>query len=177
MATMSPPPEGMSPVREPGELRRVFATFPSGVIAVCGVGDHGPVGMAASSFSSVSLDPPLVSICVARSSTTWPLLRDLGHLGVTIFSHDQEKACRQLAAKSTDRFAGLDWRSTASGAVFLHPASAWLECDVEDSLPGGDHEIVLFRVLRTTRLEHPPLVFHGSRFRRLEALVPEGLSA
>lgn len=168
--------EVMRPVEGGEELRQVFGAFPSGVVAVCGMGDDGPVGMSASSFTSVSLDPPLVSVCVARSSRTWPLLRAMSRVGISIFSHDQEEACRQLAAGSSDRFAGLDWRPTDGGAVLLHPSSAWFECALEDSLPGGDHEIVLLRVLRTCRSEHPPLVFHGSRFRRLDDRAT-GLSA
>ena len=164
----------MAPVQGARELRRLFGAFPSGVVAVCGMGEAGPVGMSASSFTSVSLDPPLVSVCVAHSSSTWPLLRRMRHVGVSIFSHDQEHACRQLAAKSSDRFAGLDWQAVDQGAVFLNPASAWFECRFEDRLPAGDHEIVLLRVLRASRLEHPPLVFHSSRFRRLEHPAAEG---
>ena len=153
---------------EPHALRRAFACFPSGVTAVCALVEGQPVGMAASSFTSVSLDPPLVSVCVSSESATWPLLRRPARIGVSVLGHDQEEACRQLAARGVDRFAGLDWTVTEDGAVLLAGASAWLDCSIEREIPAGDHEIVLLNVHRLGA-DHsvPPLVFHGSRYRRL----------
>ena len=153
---------------EPAELRRVFGTFPTGVVAMAALIDGVPTGLAASSFVSVSLDPPLVSVCVAHTSTTWPVLRTVGRLGISVLGAHQEQAGRQLAARGTDRFAGLGWRATPAGAVLLSGASAWLDCGLEQQVRAGDHEILLLRV---HDLEAdpavPPLVFHGSAFRRL----------
>lgn len=152
------------------ELRRVFATFPTGVVAMAALVDGAPAGLAASSFVSVSLDPPLVSVCVAHTSTTWPVLRSAGRLGISVLGAHQEAAGRQLAARGVDRFAGLGWRSTDDGAVLLAEASAWLDCSVERQLPAGDHDIVLLRVHDLGADPRvPPLVFHGSAYRRLEA--------
>jgi flavin reductase (DIM6/NTAB) family NADH-FMN oxidoreductase RutF len=151
------------------ELRRVFATFPTGVVAMAAVVDGGPVGLAASSFVSVSLEPALVSVCVAHTSTTWPVLRSAGRLGISVLGAHQEPAGRQLAARGVDRFAGLGWRATAGGAVLLAGASAWLDCAVEREVPAGDHDIVLLRVHDLGADPRvPPLVFHGSAYRRLE---------
>ncbi|MHA6758650.1 flavin reductase family protein [Streptacidiphilus sp. PAMC 29251] len=154
----------------PTELRRVFGAFPTGVTAIAALVDGVPVGLAASSFTSVSLDPPLVSVCVAHSSTTWPALRDRARLGVSVLGAHQERACRQLAARTGDRFAELDWRATPDGAVLVEDASAWLDCSVEQLIRAGDHDIVLLRV-HELDADHavPPLVFHASGFRRLEA--------
>jgi flavin reductase (DIM6/NTAB) family NADH-FMN oxidoreductase RutF len=153
----------------PTELRRVFGTFPTGVVAMAAVIDSAPVGLAASSFVSVSLEPPLVSVCVAHTSTTWPVLRGAGRLGISVLGADQESAGRQLAAHGVDRFAGLGWRATADGAVLLAGASAWLDCAVEQQLAAGDHDIVLLRVHDLGADPRvPPLVFHGSAYRRLE---------
>jgi flavin reductase (DIM6/NTAB) family NADH-FMN oxidoreductase RutF len=82
----------------------------------------------------------------------------------------QEKACRQLSSKNGERFAELDYRASADGAVFVEGASAWLDCSIESVLPAGDHDIVLFRVhaLDADPLV-PPLVFHQSKFGRLAA--------
>jgi flavin reductase (DIM6/NTAB) family NADH-FMN oxidoreductase RutF len=102
-------------------LRQAFGCFPSGVTAVCGIVDGTPVGMAASSFTSVSIDPPLVSVCVANESATWKALRKLDVLGVSVLSTEHEQACRQLAAKDGDRFAGLGWYATDDGAVMMEP--------------------------------------------------------
>ncbi len=154
---------------DPAHLRRVFGAFPSGVTALAAFVDGRPVGMAASSFTSVSLDPPLVSVCVARTSTTWPLLRGVARLGVSVLSAGQENAGRQLAARNVDRFAGLGWGATPDGAVLLDGASAWLDCSTEQQVRAGDHDIVVLRVHDLDAdSELAPLVFHASRFRRLE---------
>jgi flavin reductase (DIM6/NTAB) family NADH-FMN oxidoreductase RutF len=150
-------------------LRRTFGAFPSGVTALAAVVDGRPVGMAASSFTSVSLAPPLVSVCVARTSTTWPVLRAVPRLGISVLSAAQEQAGRQLAARDIDRFAGLGWGVTPDGAVLLDLASAWLECSTEQQVRAGDHDIVVLRVHDLgADDDQPPLVFHGSRFRRLQ---------
>jgi flavin reductase (DIM6/NTAB) family NADH-FMN oxidoreductase RutF len=153
---------------DPFVLRHVFGAFPSGVAAVAAVVDGTPAGIAASSFTSVSLDPPLVSLCVAHTSTTWPLLR-APRLGVSILSAAQELAVRQLAARGVDRFAGLAWRTTSDGAVLLDGASGWLETSIEQQVRAGDHDIVVLRI-HDLDADHDisPLVFHASRFRRLE---------
>lgn len=155
---------------DPAELRRVFGAFPSGVVAIAAFVDGAPLGMAASSFTSVSLDPPLVSICVANTSTTWPALREAPRFGVSVLAASQEHAGRQLAARNVDRFANLDWRVTSEGAVMLVGASAWLHCSRHAVYPGGDHDIVVLRVhdLDADKAM-PPLVFHASKFHRLEA--------
>ena len=81
-------------------LRQAFACFPSGVTAFCGLAGDKPEGMAASSFTSVSIDPPLVSVCVANSSTTWPRLADLPSLGLSVLASDHAPPSRLPAANS-----------------------------------------------------------------------------
>jgi flavin reductase (DIM6/NTAB) family NADH-FMN oxidoreductase RutF len=148
-------------------LRRVFSTFPTGVVAVAALVDGRPAGMAASSFVSVSLEPPLVSVCVAHTSTTWPLLRERPRLGISVLGAHQEAAGRQLAGRG-DRFAGLPWHATDDGAVLLRGASAWLDCAIENQIPAGDHDMILLRVHDLSAdLRIPPLVFHASAYRRL----------
>ena len=153
---------------DPAQLRRAYGCFPSGVTAVCALADGVPVGIAASSFTSVSIDPPLVSVCVQNTSATWPRLRSLPRLGVSVLGHQQNAAARQLAAKQGDRFANLALTHTADGAVLVHGAVAWLDCSIRTEVPAGDHAIVLLRIhaLRA-RPDDEPLVFHGSRFRQL----------
>ncbi|WP_202232686.1 flavin reductase family protein [Actinacidiphila reveromycinica] len=151
------------------ELRRVFGAFPTGVTAIAALVDGEPAGMAANSFTTVSLDPPLLSVCVAHTSTTWPALADRPRLGVTVLGAEQDRDCAQLAARGADRFAGLDWHATPDGAVLLDRGSAWFDCSVEQLVRAGDHDIVLLRV-HALDADHAvaPLVFHASRFRRLE---------
>ena len=150
-------------------LRRVYGAFPTGVTALAAVVDGTPIGLAASSFTTVSLDPALVSICVAHSSTTWPTLRTAQRLGISILAADQGSIVRQLAARDVDRFAGLGWRTTDGGAVLLHGASGWLEVSIDQQVRAGDHDIVVLEVHELSAEEDiHPLVFHASTFRNLE---------
>lgn len=151
-------------------LRRALGAFPTGVTALAALVDDVPVGMVANSFTSVSLNPPLVSVCVATASATWPSLRQANRIGVSVLNHRQEPASRQLAARGIDRFAGLSWYPTDDGAVLLEHASAWFDCSIEREIQAGDHKIVLLTVCRLgTDPSRPPLVFHGSRYRQLSA--------
>jgi len=150
------------------ELRRVLGAFPTGVTAVAALVGQAPLGIAANSFTSVSLVPPIVSVCVGHSSTTWPRIRDAGRLGISILGAHQEDACRQLSGRAADRFATLRWRASDGGAVFVEGASAWLECSVDSVVTAGDHDVVLLRVHELDAdPEVAPLVFHASRFRQL----------
>jgi flavin reductase (DIM6/NTAB) family NADH-FMN oxidoreductase RutF len=154
----------------PTTLREAFGHFPSGVIAIAAEVDGARVGLAASTFVPVSLDPPLVSFCVQNCSETWPKLKGLPYLGISVLGEAHDEAARTLAAKTGDRFAGLETVSRESGAVFVSGTSVWLESAIEQLVPAGDHTIVILRVSDiTVHPEVPPIVFHRSTFRRLGA--------
>lgn len=157
-------------------LRAAYGRFPSGVVAICALRDRQPVGIAASSFVAVSIEPSLVAVCVQHTSTTWPRLADGPRLGLSILGDKHDRACRQLAAKNGDRFAGLDWSATTDGAIFLHEAATWLDCSVHENVTAGDHDIILLRVEAVEMHEGVgPLVFHGSNFHSLSRpAAPEG---
>jgi flavin reductase (DIM6/NTAB) family NADH-FMN oxidoreductase RutF len=149
-------------------LRRAFGTFPSGVTAVCTLIDGRPIGIAASSFTSVSLDPPLVSVCVAETSSTWPLLRTSPVLGITVLAEHHGNLTLELAAKTEDRFAQVAWVANERGAVFVEGGPLWLSCRLSSELPAGDHTIALLEIEELTVFEGvAPLVFYASHFRRL----------
>jgi flavin reductase (DIM6/NTAB) family NADH-FMN oxidoreductase RutF len=153
---------------DPTRLRRVFAAFPTGVTALAAEPEGFPVGMAASSFTSVSLDPPLVSVCVAQTSRTWPALRVASRIGVSVLADGHAEASRQLSAKEGDRFGGHRWRRTDDRSLFLEGAAAWLDCSLEQEIPAGDHYIVLLRVHDLDIDPNAePLIFHRSAYRRL----------
>jgi flavin reductase (DIM6/NTAB) family NADH-FMN oxidoreductase RutF len=155
---------------DPTRLREAFGAFPSGVVAVAAEVDGALVGLAASSFTSVSLEPPLVSFSVANTSKTWPDLRRAGHLGVTVLADHHGAVCRQLAGDVAHRFDGLAVTRTDDGAVTLDDGLARFDCTVHREVEAGDHTIVL---LRLHRVEHAdtslPLVFHRSGFGTLSA--------
>lgn len=149
-------------------IRKAFGQFPSGVVALCADIDGVPVGMAASSFVGVSIDPPLVAFCVQSSSTTWPRLAARGRIGISVLGEAHDVAARTLAQKTGDRFDGLTTDTSDDGAVFIEGASMWLDATVTEEVPAGDHEIVLMRVNELEIADGiSPIVFHGSKFRRL----------
>jgi flavin reductase (DIM6/NTAB) family NADH-FMN oxidoreductase RutF len=153
---------------DPLTLRNAFGCFPSGVTAVCAMIDGEPAGMAASSFVSVSLDPPLVLVCIQNSSDTWRKLRKAPRIGVSVLGEEHDRACSQLAAKSGDRFDRLEWFATGGGAVLLEGAAVSLDCSVVEEIAAGDHQLVLLRIEELKfQPTVNPLVFHGSRFRKL----------
>lgn len=154
------------------ELRTVFGAFPSGVAAVCALNDGQPDGMAVSTFIPVSLDPPLIAICIQRTSATWVRLRRLPCLGVSVLGHQHEHACRQLSRKEGDRFDGLDTTVSRSGAIHVQESCAWFDCSLESETVAGDHVIAVLAIERAgMSAGTAPLVFHSSRFRRLAEVV------
>nr|MDT0659531.1 flavin reductase family protein [Micromonospora sp. DSM 115978] len=147
-------------------LRRALGLFPSGVTAFCSLVDGEPMGMAASSFTSVSLEPPLVSVCVAHTSTTWERLAEQGRFGLSVLSSEHASVARMLSTRSQNRFADIDWVASAGGAVFIENAPLWLECVPYREIEAGDHVIVVLRVAALSMSpETDPIVFHRSNFR------------
>ncbi len=158
----------LAPVSDSAVLRRAFSCFPSGVVAICSRVDDELVGMAASAFTTVSLDPPLVSLCVQNTSTTWPRLRGVPQVGVSVFASEQSALCRQLAGPAHLRFAGIEPLHTERGAVFVPGAAASLSCTLYNEIPAGDHTLVLLRINELDAdPDVEPLVFHASGFRTL----------
>jgi len=158
----------VEPSFDEAALRQAFGLFPSGVTAICGLRDGEPTGMVASSFTTVSLEPALVSVCVAQTSSTWPKLRERPRLGVSVLAEDHGTVARSLSAKDIDRFASVQWEATDHGAIFVYGSTLWLECTIDDEVPAGDHIIVVLRIQSLkTYPEVAPMIFHGSGFRKL----------
>ncbi len=156
--------------RVEGDLREAFACFPTGVVAMCALAGGKPAGLAVSSFTSVSLDPPLVSVCVQNTSRTWPVLRALPRIGLSVLAHDQDDTCRRLAEPGDNRFAGLGWHALAAGGVLIDQAIAGFDCSMHATVPAGDHCLALLEVHRYwICANREPLVFHASRYRRLDS--------
>ena len=155
---------------EPGALRQAFGAFPCGVVSVAAQVDGAPVGLAASSFTSVSLEPALVSFSVANTSSTWPVLRRAGHLGLSVLADHHGDVCTQLAGPADRRFDGLELHTTAEGAVLLDGAAATFDCTIHREVEAGDHTLVLLRLHAVEDLGGvSPLVFHRSGFSRIQA--------
>ena len=146
-------------------LRDSFRSWPTGVAVISGYDGRLPLGMTCNSLTSVSLEPPLLGICVANSSATWPQIRSSGKFCVSVLAHDQEQAGRDFASRDPDRFRDARWHPRESGPA-LTDALAWFDCSILNEMPAGDHAVVLalVRDVEVSRDGQRPLVFHGGRF-------------
>jgi 3-hydroxy-9,10-secoandrosta-1,3,5(10)-triene-9,17-dione monooxygenase reductase component len=143
--------------------------FATGVTIVTADGADGPVGMACNSFTSVSLDPPLVLYCAAKSSSTWPLLHAVPHFAVNVLAEDAEAVCRIFATKGVDRFEGVNHHRASTGSPILADALAYIDCETQDEHDAGDHVIVIGRVVELGyATEGKPLLFYRGGYGRYE---------
>lgn len=152
------------------DLRQVYGRFPTGVVAVCAEVDGAPAGLAVSTFVPVSLDPPLVSICVRTGSTTWPVLRRAPRLGISVLGAHHESVARALAGPAEQRFRDVATEVRDGAALLVTEAPMALTVSVVDDVVAGDHLIVVCRVNEVLVDDgHSPLVFHRSALRPLAA--------
>lgn len=148
-------------------FREVLGHYPTGVVVVTALVDDEPVGMVIGSFTSVSLDPPLIAYLPTRTSRTFERLRRARTFCVNVLAADQEAVCRQFATSYTDKFAGIGWRPGPSGAPVIDGVVAWIECAVEDISDAGDHHIVLGRITdMAVELPTLPLMFFQGGYGR-----------
>ncbi|MFF3909331.1 flavin reductase family protein [Streptomyces sp. NPDC001848] len=152
------------------EFRRVLGNFATGVTVVTAPavdGEVAPAGFACQSFSSLSLEPPLVVFMVGRTSSTWPRIARAGVFCVNVLAAHQVELCRAFAVSGGDKFAGVRQEPAPfSGAPRLAGATAWIDCAIHAVHTGGDHLIVVGRVeaLGTGDGDDTPLLFHKGRF-------------
>lgn len=150
-------------------FRATMSRFATGVVVVTA---PGPVGMVVSSFTSVSLAPPLVLFCAGNGSTTWPKIREAGRFCANVLSAGQETIARRFAG-SGDRYEGVGYRPGRHGSPVLDGVHAYVDCAIADAYPAGDHTIVVGRVLGLdTGSGTDPLLFHHSRFHDGTVLNP-----
>lgn len=145
-------------------FREVLGQYPTGVSVVTAAQSEGKaVGLAVGSFTSVSLDPPLVAFVVDRASSSWPKIQATGAFCANVLGADQEHICRVFASKAADKFADLEWSRAASGSPILDGAVAWIDCRIQTVHEAGDHFIVIGEVLNLAAVgpKLPLLFFRG----------------
>ena len=148
-------------VVDPRVMRDVLGHFASGVTVVTAIGPEGPIGFTCQSFSSLSLDPPLVALAPSRTSTTWPRLREAGRFCVNVLAEEQSELSQAFARSGTDKFAGVSWELSPYGCPMLEGVVAWIDSEVWAEYDGGDHTIVVARVLDLgADAARSPLLFH-----------------
>ncbi len=146
---------------EPARFRQLLGRFATGVTVVTAIDAAGaPAGMTASSFTSVSLEPPLISVCIEHSADMYRTLEQADAFAVNILSADQEALSRRFAEQETGRFSGVGFHRTESGAIVLEGILAHLECEKFSSYPAGDHTIYLARVIGGATEEGQPLLYY-----------------
>ena len=152
-------------VVDPRVMRDVLGHFASGVTVVTSIGPDGPIGFTCQSFSSLSLDPPLIAFAPSRTSTTWPRLREVGRFCVNVLAEDQSDLSQAFARSGTDKYAGVAWAPSPHGSPMLDGVVAWIDSEVEAEYEGGDHTIVVGRVLDLGADPlRSPLVFHRGAY-------------
>jgi flavin reductase (DIM6/NTAB) family NADH-FMN oxidoreductase RutF len=150
-------------------LRLTLRRHAASVVVVTARGDR-PVGVTATSFTSVSLEPPMVSFCLSSSSSTWSVFHGVGHVGIHLLTEAQDEIARTFATSGIDRFARCpSWRVGPYGVPLIDGTAAWLICRVIDLMPAGDHTIVLAQpVLARYELgPAPPLIYYMGGYRGL----------
>jgi flavin reductase (DIM6/NTAB) family NADH-FMN oxidoreductase RutF len=155
----------VSTVIDGGLMRRAMGQFATGVTVITALDPGGtPVGCTVNAFSSLSLDPPLVLVCIGRERSSHALLTDGPGYGVNILRHDQSELALRFARSGGDRFAGVETRPGRHGVPLLAGAIAQIECDLFDVLDGGDHSIVVGRVEDIRVSPGEPLLYSQGSF-------------
>ncbi|MFI9812748.1 flavin reductase family protein [Saccharothrix variisporea] len=156
----------MTAVLPSSAFRAAFRRHPAGVVVITTDSEHGPVGFTATSLTSVSAEPPLVSFGISTTSSSWPHVREAHSVVVHFLGAHQEELARRFATSGLDRFATpTRWRRLAGGEPVLDDVAGWLRAEVESLIPVGDHHLVLARVVDTVLHEDTgPLLYHDGRY-------------
>ena len=150
-------------------FREVLGHFATGITIVTATEEGEPVGFSCQSFSALSLDPPMVILAPAKSSTSWPRIARAGAFCVNILAEGQEALCRAFAVSGGDKFDGVDWSPGITGAPLITGCLASVECTLGAIYEGGDHELVTGHVVTMEIGEGAPLLFYRSGFGRFVA--------
>jgi len=151
------------------EFKRACGRFATGVTVATVCDSAGtPHGLTVSSFTSVSLEPPLILVCIGHEASVIQHFRSAAHFGISILGEEQRTLSDHFARKGHDRFDGVDWHPGAAGVPVIDGIVASLECSVHERFPAGDHDIFVGKVIHTYVHEDArPLLYFASRYRHL----------
>jgi flavin reductase (DIM6/NTAB) family NADH-FMN oxidoreductase RutF len=150
-------------------FREVLGHFATGITIVTATDEGEPVGFSCQSFAALSLDPPMVILAPAKSSTSWPRIARAGSFCVNILGEHQEAVCRAFAVSGGNKFDGVDWSPGVTGSPLIDGSLATVECTLGAIYEGGDHELVTGYVVDMEIGKGSPLLFYRSGFGRFEA--------
>lgn len=150
---------GSLPPVAPAVFREALGRFATGITVMTTLdAQEGPYGVTATSFASLSLDPPLVQWSLRNAAYSLPIFLRSRRFAVNILAADQEDVSRAFSTAGVDRFTKVATEAGLGGVPLIEGAAAWIECDLETTLPGGDHTILIGRVLRARTFPRPPLL-------------------
>jgi flavin reductase (DIM6/NTAB) family NADH-FMN oxidoreductase RutF len=149
------------------QFKLAMSHFASGVTIVTTEQEGTPYGMTVAAFSSLSLHPPLVLVCIEKSVRTHDAIAAAGKFGVSILSNTQADVSNRFASRSEDKFSGIATHRGASGVPLIDGAITTLECTLREHLPGGDHSVFVGEVVAIETAEGAPLVYYRSGYREL----------
>jgi flavin reductase (DIM6/NTAB) family NADH-FMN oxidoreductase RutF len=153
------------PAVDPGDFRKVLGCFVTGVTLVATLGpDRVPRGITANSFTSVSLAPPLILVCIARSASSHRVFSEVDRFAVSILGQDQQDLSARFASRLPDKFSNVRWGLTRGGSPVLSDSVAWLDCSKHEAFDAGDHTILVGRVLQFGHSERPALGYYRGRY-------------
>jgi flavin reductase (DIM6/NTAB) family NADH-FMN oxidoreductase RutF len=151
-------------------FRETLGHYPSGITIIAGHDGDRPIGFTCQSFYSVSMEPPLISFSVMKTSTSYPPIRETGQFSVNVLAGHQTAISNQFARSGTDKWSGVTWRPSRAGNPLIHGTLMWLDCAIHAEYGAGDHFIVVGQVRETSdhAAEHEvPLLYYRGRYRRL----------
>ena len=150
------------------ELRRVMGHFATGVTVITTMDKDGaPFGLTANAFTSLSLNPPLVLICIDKGVQCYCCFEESKLFAVNVLSENQEEISRRFATKGIEKFSSIKWRKSESGLALLEGAISHIECKVVQGYDGGDHTIYIGEIISATGSGDRPLIFFKGQYRRL----------
>ena len=153
---------------DPQELRRVMGHFATGVTVITTMDKEGsPFGLTANAFTSLSLNPPLVLICVDKGVQCYSCFEESKLFAVNVLSEDQEEISRCFAIKGSEKFSAIQWHKSDTGLALLDGAISYIECKIVQSCDGGDHTIYLGEIISATASAGRPLLFFKGQYHRL----------
>ncbi len=153
-------------------MKQVNRQFVTGVTVVTAMDGDAPRGLAVNAFSSISLDPATVMVCVQRTSSTHDCLFLSDHLAINILSRDQLDVVERFATKSADKFAGLEWEPGPYGSPLIARSSARMEVEIRERLQASTHTVFICRVVHAAVEERTPMIYSAGRFFDGDALTP-----
>jgi len=165
-----------APSIDPAVYRRTLGTYPTGVVIIAGATSEGPVGVAIGSFTSVSLDPPLIGFLPGKSSTSWPKIEATGSFCVNILAADQLQVCRAFSSKDGTKFADVPWHTEATGSPVIDGVLSWIDCTIDTVAEAGDHWWVmgLVQAMDNPREDIGPLQFFRGQYGDFAGFPPPG---